>query len=358
MSGVTLERLEGALVAAKQSSAADRLRAEADTLGRLRHPGVVELISFEPGPPATLRTVWAGTDTWDRQPPTTRDTIPAALAAIATTLADFHDIGLCHAAVTPDHVIVGSDGRPVLCGLGDAVPVDPESQRNDVSGLLGLVEHLQHAADDDCRAGLRRLADHLREPESDLRSFVHLAGDTVVEADEGNARWRPPSRVVAVSVAAVLTIGTAAIALTRPDHSPVEPIAAAVSVAPRPTRPPSPSAAIIEASASSTTQAVRGDPSGAFINHDGRRYSLGTVGDITVLGDWNCDGEPTPALLQRSSGQVAVFAAWPDPGGSLGPQVLQPAFDATSLAVERVGECDLLRAHGSYGSTLIETDSS
>ncbi len=356
MSGVTLERLEGALVAAKQSSAADRLRSEADTLGRLRHPGVVELISFEPGLPATLRTVWAGTDTWDRQPPATRDTIPVALAAIATTLADIHDVGLCHGALTPDHVIVGPGGRPVLCGLGDAAPVDPESQRNDVSGLLGIVEHIQHTADDDCRSDLQMLADHLREPSADLRTFVHLVGETTVEPDVGQARWRPPTRAVAVSVAAVLTIVTAAIALTRPNHPTADPIAAAVSASPLPTRPPSPTVAIVEPSTPSTTRAARGDPSEAFIDHDGRRYSLGTTGDITVLGDWDCDGEPTPALLQPSTGQVAVFTSWPAPGGSLDPQVLQPVLDATSLAVERVGECDLLRAHGSYGSTLIETE--
>ena len=40
------------------------------------------------------------------------------LAALATTVADLHELGLVHGAIAPEHVIIGAGGQPVLCSLG------------------------------------------------------------------------------------------------------------------------------------------------------------------------------------------------------------------------------------------------
>jgi serine/threonine protein kinase len=39
----------------------------------------------------------------------------------------------------------------------------------------------------------------------------------------------------------------------------------------------------------------------------GARYEVGLPGDIVTVGDWDCDGESTPAVLRPSTGEVFVF---------------------------------------------------
>ena len=41
-----------------------------------------------------------------------------------------------------------------------------------------------------------------------------------------------------------------------------------------------------------------------------RRWSVGAEGDVIELGDWDCDGTATPAVLRPSSGEVFVFPSW------------------------------------------------
>src|SRR5690606_1469011 len=53
-----------------------------------------------------------------------------------------------------------------------------------------------------------------------------------------------------------------------------------------------------------------GDPGGA-------RWSIGQPGDLAALGDWDCDGEATPALLRPSTGEVFVFREWAAEGDPL-----------------------------------------
>jgi len=42
------------------------------------------------------------------------------------------------------------------------------------------------------------------------------------------------------------------------------------------------------------------------------RFAFGATGDGWAVGDWDCDGQPTPALLH--AGSLAVFDTWPGPG--------------------------------------------
>lgn len=46
------------------------------------------------------------------------------------------------------------------------------------------------------------------------------------------------------------------------------------------------------------------------VEHAGHRYGLGRPGDVALVGDWDCDGKPTPALYRPSTGEAFVFDTW------------------------------------------------
>ncbi len=115
------------------------LRREADRLGRARHPGVVHLMSAEPG---RLELAWVGSHTLE----TVRLSVPAAagaLAALAVTVADLHSMGIVHGRIDPSHVVIAADGRPVLCGMRGNEPgtIEP-GPAEDVAAVGRLIDHL------------------------------------------------------------------------------------------------------------------------------------------------------------------------------------------------------------------------
>lgn len=93
-----------------------RVEEEAAALAAARHPGVVELVDVVDG---ALRTVAVdGARPLATAGPFTPDEVAGVLAAVASTLADLHEQGLVHGGIDADHVLVGGDGRIVLCSLG------------------------------------------------------------------------------------------------------------------------------------------------------------------------------------------------------------------------------------------------
>jgi hypothetical protein len=52
---------------------------------------------------------------------------------------------------------------------------------------------------------------------------------------------------------------------------------------------------------------------GHTVEIDGARWSLGRPGDVVAVGDWDCDGAASPALLRPPTGDVFVFAGWAGP---------------------------------------------
>jgi hypothetical protein len=47
---------------------------------------------------------------------------------------------------------------------------------------------------------------------------------------------------------------------------------------------------------------------------DGRRFAIGAPGDWLVVGDWDCDGEASPAIYRPSTGVVYEFRRWATDG--------------------------------------------
>ena len=126
--------------------AVEQLRREGERLRRASHPGVVQVLRSAPaGDGWELRTAHAG------RPLSILDarTVPqvaAVVAAVASTLADLHALGIVHGRLDASHVLVGEQGRPVLCGFGDgAADARPE---DDVAAVGRLLTSLLAREDD------------------------------------------------------------------------------------------------------------------------------------------------------------------------------------------------------------------
>ncbi len=170
MTDITVGYHNDRLVAVKASDDAARsarLRHEADLLSRLDHPGVVRLIDFTEGPPAVLRTVFVGPDTWLQPRPRVGEFRAPALAALIATVADLHETGIAHGALEAAHVLVGEKHRPILCGLGDGSTACDAGITDDRRALAALIDQL--GTDDALLAQARA---ELEDPSVSLRAVV------------------------------------------------------------------------------------------------------------------------------------------------------------------------------------------
>lgn len=83
---------------------------------------------------------------------------------------------------------------------------------------------------------------------------------------------------------------------------------------------------------------------------EGTRYEMGLPGDVLLLGDWNCDGTPTPALYRPSTGRVYRFDAWATAGREVaatdGGQLPRHAVPTVAAGA---GGCDRVAAAGAPG---------
>ena len=165
------------VVKAASPAAEQRLRLEADRLARAVHPGVVTVV---PGlgddgdpPRAELRTRYVGepVSSWAG----TVASIAGLGAAVATTLADLHGVGIVHGRIDASHVLVGDDGRPRLCGFshpGGAEPAD------DIAGLALVLSQLLDRARPASGGSLWRRS-RGRSGERALRQALDRAADPV-----------------------------------------------------------------------------------------------------------------------------------------------------------------------------------
>jgi hypothetical protein len=402
---------------------ADRLRNEAATLRLAAHPGVVQLVGLDEDDDGgvALRLAVAGTRTFaDLR----TDLVAAAraLAGLATTVADLHDLGLVHGRITADHVVLDGTGRAVLCGFADAGPrgeLDPAADVHGLGVLLGsilsragagaggewepipdrrfgrsdrwlgfvrraLLTLADHATDDDparrptargfassvlaslpstgagrrARAGPDLVAGVARSKRGLERLVAAVGGRSAAPArlapDEpldavamlGGAEEPSSERSVpailarvgrsATPLAAALGLGLLVFgigALLRPAPGPSTSLAAPGSSTTGPsaaaptttTTTAAPTVTVATASpvgsGCEAAAAPAADPDGdgcpstvligdAVVEVDGVRYGVGRPGDLLAVGDWDCDGLATVALVHRGSGEVFLFDGW------------------------------------------------
>lgn len=137
---------------------------------------------------------------------------------------------------------------------------------------------------------------------------------------------------------------------SRGDSSPVPPppeggSPAPTRVWPRPTEPAAPAGEVDLPGAGLESP---------LVEHDGARYAIGLPGDLVVLGDWDCDGTTTPAVVRPADGTVWSFPSW-----TTGPEVL--AAEPVSLAAGAIGAttragtegCDVLAITTAAGDEVV-----
>ena len=394
MAAVTVSRSADRLIAVKQVQAARaaEIEREADLLKRLDHPGLVRFIDIVDNADGgrALHTEFVSSDTWATRPLTDPAERAAGMAALAAVVADLHHLGVAHLQLTPAHVLHGENDRPVLCGLTLAAEATPENRHTDLAALADLCH--DPTLDRGALTGkLATLADAARAGRLSARELARrldllgarrpTAAEPIRTVDGGIlGRLKSPSTHKSlIAVAALAAAVVAAMALGVWDRSPQHPGAAPA--------PPSGDAATdtsgIEsgqvdganppvASTADTPGGVGFNPpllppsaagqslnepvsvgeAAAVLEHGGRRYAVGATGDFVATGDWDCDGEPTAAIVRPSTGDIALFDAWPGPGETISLPVRWNADSPTGAEAVRHGPCDLLRVYTTAGSRL------
>jgi tRNA A-37 threonylcarbamoyl transferase component Bud32 len=356
-------RKEGATPAER-----DQLRREASVLAAAAHPGIVRLIGTAGGDPPTslvLRRVRG--QTFGETAIESLEVLAGIGAALATTVADLHDLGFVHRSISPSHILVDDEGRPVLCGFGSAGCAESPSQlfelrREDVRALAQVL--------------LGRLSSSAN---GRVRAVLALAAGTRIRSRRCDARWLARQLVRRVPTSRLSPPCSPA----DPSH-PVDP-----ELQPLPSRPRSRilwrsrwgpkigiaaivgavigvaalvGAPLVTGRAGRASGDARGQSSvpcpavdqgcgpvarpGGVITTSAGRFRLSTPAGsaFVVVGRWDCSPEGLPAEMDVATGDVWVFRSWPGPGRSETARLLTRVQAASGLQVlpTRAG-CDLLR---------------
>ena len=340
-----------------------RLEREARTLRSAAHPGVVRLIDVAGGGPPSelilsrveggdLRALDRGLD-WSE--------IAGLGAALATTVADLHHIGFVHRAISAEHVLLDNDGRPVLCGFGEATRVRDRAEarsalRDDVAALAHLLLQL---GDGNPPRGLnaalqlsrsrRRLSGALdaralaqalirAEPAARLPGSSARASRAVSARRGEHGRHRAVIRGgVVVAFALGLTGSVIGIRSLFASGGRGE----ALAGCPRPDR------------------GCLGRPvvSGSVLRSPIGAFSLVGPAGIEVNGRWDCGSIALPAVLDLARGNVWVFDGWPSDPSGVPARLLQKVPAAAGLRVVpgsgRSSSCDLLQVTRRQGPALV-----
>ena len=377
----------------RQAGAGEREPAEAALLGRLAHPGIVRLVTFE-STTGELILDFVSDSTLATEPARSLPDALRILAATAQIVADLHGAGIVHGSIRLDHVLLARGARPVLCGFGLAGPTDqpfptaPEdpaavegANRHpsvDVYGLGHLAEQLVAGlpkptlSERATRRGLERLIRTTTSTEPMARpSAVSVAAtanrlaaahkapavpNPSAEPDEPDGATpidgRPVltrTRILVAIAAAVVGLAVGAV-LRHPARSDLATPTTTTpgSTSASTTSGPSTSSTSTSSTSTSSTSTSTTPLGPLVVEIDGARYEIGQIGDQIATGDWDCDGDPTVALLRPSTGGVYIFTSWAVDGGSV-----------TAAEVTRVdGALALRRVTGRDGCDVLELNAS
>lgn len=328
---------EGPKIASKWAgSPADlsNLRREAEMLALAQHPGVVELldVSFSTTDGVIRLRHVDGTDL-ARVEEITALELAGVAAAIASTLADLHLMGVVHGAVTADHILIDTIGRPLLCGFGSAQPIEQAEPSDDVAQLGETILTLASRAAGGQRETVRALATWASSPDRQGRPSAaelaaayadripdsHLLRRSRYRPADGPLRREPVRRPSARSLIAVPALVAALLTGWMIFHrSPPKPAPAAATSDPTVPRP--------ECDRSSSDPTDLACPfrfrfSNGILEAGDRRWKIGSPGDRVAVAEWGCRGERSPVLLDSRSGRVWAFDKWADTAEVVGRSI-------------------------------------
>ncbi|MDH3755091.1 MAG: hypothetical protein OEU32_14570 [Acidimicrobiia bacterium] len=424
---------------------AARLRTEIELLRRCASPSVVSIAEVDDdGTSVSIEFDYISDRTLATWPVPEVADAAQLIAPIAEAVTEIHGCGVVHGNLSADHVLIGTDRRPVLCGFGRAATVADADPVVDTAALGRTLVALLDRVDNSRQAGpwgtrllrggrraersLRDLAQRATSGAIDARSFadeaaaiatsagpatrrLHESGDSDDErtgpsspsVDDPPDSTVPPTRVwrtrptrvhanerdpvsrwliVAVAVTIVATVsGFAAARSGGADRStdPVtvgpivdrvdnpspqagaattstdvrapaegeresEPTAARSDVVPtaETTAPPASGEVEVCAFDVDTTAdgcADRVSIADGVVTVNDRRYAVGVAGDRLAVGDWDCDGLATVAVVRPSSGEIFIFDAWAQRGELRAPLVAHLTRPAAPVAIELGDGC-------------------
>jgi hypothetical protein len=341
---------------ARTPAESQALEREIDVLRRVAHPGVVEIgsVTTDAHGLLTVRTRYVGPslEEWRALAPAE---VAGLGAALATVVADLHDLGIAHGHLQPRHVLVDPNGRPVLCGFGpartgaDAADADIAALRQLLAAAVDgpmpsrLAQLLRPSSRRARALSARALADGLARCLPDVRlPAVEGPEKTAATAEPVPPRpsmlvKRHPLRVVdpadesgrgpvALAVAAIVgvfVVGTA-LTLVFTHHHPQAKVAATTPCPP--------------ADDGCTPLAIH---EGTFATAAGR-FAIDLKPVIVVIGRWHCGNDALPAALDPATGQIWAWRTWPGQE-ILAARPLAHVPGATGLDVEpEPSGCDRL----------------
>jgi eukaryotic-like serine/threonine-protein kinase len=217
---VRVDQLGDGLVALKSAIDEEdtvRLLREAAVLAVASHPGVVVVqgVRDAEGRPA-LATSWVGARSLADVGSLPPHQVAATVSAVASTVADLHELGIVHGQLgDPSHVLLDTQGRPVLCGFGRARLIDrgstlghadhgapcssdrTPSPSDDVAGLGSLLGVLLEAEPLFEFPRTRRAARRAAGSTDDLRRALLTLAD---HASADDQTCRPTARALAASL--------------------------------------------------------------------------------------------------------------------------------------------------------------
>lgn len=229
---------DGAVVVVKrprEPAGSARIGCELRVLEAARHPGVVDLVDGvdAAGAPAVV-TRWVGPHTLAAVMPPSPAQAAGIMAALADCVADLHEMGVLHGAISADHVIFTAGGQPVLCGFGGARLVPPDlgsGEQGPADDVAALGRLLRLVAGEDVevepipqRRGWRRRPRWLGYQR---RTLLTLADQATLE----EPHLRPTARALAAAIHDSMPDATLGPVATATDAAPAEPSPSAASAA-------------------------------------------------------------------------------------------------------------------------------
>lgn len=349
-----------------------RLRDLSESLARLGHAGiatVVDIVDVDDDRIEVLTVVGTDGSLADRvaDRPLAPHEVRSLVGALAGALAAAHGVGVAHGHFVETNVLVRA-GRPLLAdfGLAEARTGRPDAHpfRTDVRDLAAMgARLLPHPGVDPSAAQLRRVLDWVADdPDAtldDLRRAVQEDGgpppppprtDGAGAVGTTVARRRSAWALAATGALCLGLLGGAAAVLVPAGASAT---ADERDVAqPAPTCPPVLADLAADVDGDGCAEAVDWQPSAAEIAYAGAdgellRFRVGQPGDALALGDWDCDGTATAAVVRSGTGETFVFDGWAAAGETLVAEAGPVLARGAAPAVVRDGGCDRLRGEGS-----------
>jgi len=374
----------------------ERRRQEAEFLRRARHPGVVELLGVhETDERIELHLAHVPGPTLSTHPPLPTPRLARIGSALAATLADLHGLGVVHGNICADHVLVTSTDRVVICGLSDAAScgaddgLPPSCDTVELGRLLKREIERSIAADvarpsDRLVVALSSAADAAADPDGGMTAddLAEQLASLVDPADPAPDRPKPHKRLrwptldrrqLAGSVAlGVAVVGAVAAFALRSGPSPTAatpPSVSASSATPGSpsTTPPAPPTLVLTAPSPTSAPCptvpvglgaadVDGDgcaeswwTSHGRLHAGGRTYVVGSPDDLVAVGDWDCDGAATPALVDGETGGVFLFHEWATPEGDVSVDAAGIVHEPETVSVLAGDGCESLEVAGPAG---------